>query len=367
MPGCTNVSPRDHRWLSARPPQPAGGPSVRPPQPAAGSTLPSVQPLGQYPHPSHTIAHVSDTHLLAGGKLQYGVVDTVQHLELALDRLGRIDPVPQALVFTGDLADRGEPKAYQQLREMVEPFAERLGAQVVWCMGNHDDRESYARGLYRLRCDTRRVRPRLRRRRAAHRGARHERARLPPRRDQRRAVRVARRRAGEPAPHGTFLAMHHPPIPIPMLPAAAIIELDDQQRLADALAGTDVRMILGGHFHYSSYSTLRGHPCLGRVRHLLPQRHRAAGPLHLRGRRRPVGERGARVRRPGRHLGGADPRLARDQRLRLRRRSSRRGDELRGAPRDVLPQGLRVQPDTRTTRSSAPARATAAAAPRAPR
>ena len=29
-------------------------------------------------------------------------------------------------------------------------------------------------------------------------------------------------------PHGTILAMHHPPIPVPMLPAAAIIELDDQ-------------------------------------------------------------------------------------------------------------------------------------------
>jgi 3',5'-cyclic AMP phosphodiesterase CpdA len=64
----------------------------------------------------------------------------------------------------------------------------------------------------------------------------------------------------EPAPHGTFLAMHHPPIPVPMLPAAAIIELDDQPRLAEALAGTDVRMILGGHFHYSSSSTFAGIP-----------------------------------------------------------------------------------------------------------
>jgi 3',5'-cyclic AMP phosphodiesterase CpdA len=107
-----------------------------------------VQPLGQYPNPSHTIAHVSDTHLLAGGKLQYGVVDTVQHLEIALDRLSRLDPAPQALVFTGDLADRGEPEAYRQLRKMVEPFAEGIGAQVVWCMGNHDDRAAYARGLY---------------------------------------------------------------------------------------------------------------------------------------------------------------------------------------------------------------------------
>jgi 3',5'-cyclic AMP phosphodiesterase CpdA len=64
----------------------------------------------------------------------------------------------------------------------------------------------------------------------------------------------------EPAPLGTLLAMHHPPIPIPMLPAAAIIELYDQQRLAEALTGTDVRMILGGHFHYSSYSTFAGIP-----------------------------------------------------------------------------------------------------------
>ncbi len=219
-----------------------------------------VQPLGQYPHPSHTIAHVSDTHLLAGGRLQYGVVDTVQHFELALDRLGRIEPVPQALVFTGDLADRGEPKAYQQLREMVEPFAERLGAQVVWCMGNHDDRESYARGLYDsdptpavfdrvydvaglriVALDT------------SVPGYHHG------------AISDAQYEwlagvLGEAAPHGTFLAMHHPPIPTPMLPAAAIIELDDQQRLADALAGTDVRMILGGHFHYSSYSTFAGIP-----------------------------------------------------------------------------------------------------------
>ena len=90
---------------------------------------------------------------------QYGVVDTVHHLGSALDRLGRIDPKPQALVFTGDLADRGEPDAYRQLREMVEPFAERIGARVVWCMGNHDDREAYARGLFDADAVTRRARP----------------------------------------------------------------------------------------------------------------------------------------------------------------------------------------------------------------
>src|SRR4029079_5981510 len=63
-----------------------------------------------------------------------------------------------------------------------------------------------------------------------------------------------------PAPHGTLLALHHPPIPVPMLRAAEIIELIDQHSLAAVLAGTDVRAILGGHFHFSSHATFAGIP-----------------------------------------------------------------------------------------------------------
>ncbi len=219
-----------------------------------------MQPLGQYPHPGHTIAHVSDTHLLAGGKLQYGVVDTVHHLELALERLRRIDPPPQALVLTGDLADRGEPAAYAQLRTMVETTATAMGAQVVWCMGNHDDRTAYAQSLYGaeptaevfdrvIEVDGLRIVSLDTSVPNYHHGeitaAQHE---------------WLASALATPAPHGTVLAMHHPPIAVPMLPAAAIIELDDQPRLAETLRGTDVRMILGGHFHYSTYGTFAGIP-----------------------------------------------------------------------------------------------------------
>ena len=63
--------------------------------------------LGQYPAPRHVVAHLSDPHLLAGGRLQYGVVDPERYLRLALDRLARLDPRPQALVFTGDLFASG--------------------------------------------------------------------------------------------------------------------------------------------------------------------------------------------------------------------------------------------------------------------
>jgi 3',5'-cyclic AMP phosphodiesterase CpdA len=219
-----------------------------------------VQPLGQYPHPGHVIAHLSDTHLLAGGRLQYGVVDTVDHLELALARLGRVDPPPQALVFTGDLADRGEPAAYAQLRGMVEAFAARTGAQVVWCMGNHDDRGEYARGLFDAEAspevldrvydvDGLRIVALDTSVPAYHHGEISD--------GQYAWLSSV---LADPAPHGTVLAMHHPPIAVPMLPAAAIIELDDQERLAAVLAGTDVRMILGGHFHYSSYGSFAGIP-----------------------------------------------------------------------------------------------------------
>ena len=63
-----------------------------------------------------------------------------------------------------------------------------------------------------------------------------------------------------PAEHGTLLAMHHPPLPLPMIRAAELIELHDQQALADVIAGTDVRGILAGHLHLSTWSTFAGVP-----------------------------------------------------------------------------------------------------------
>ncbi len=215
--------------------------------------------LGQHPPPRHVVAHVSDTHLLAGGARQYDVIDPEAGLRLALQRLTRLDPAPHALVFTGDLADLAEPAAYARLRELVEPVAEALSATVVWVMGNHDERAAYAASLFAEDGSTTQDRV-------------HDVAGL-------RIVALDTTVPGyhhgdltddqlgwladvlaTPAPHGTLLAMHHPPIPVPMMPAAEIIELADQHRLAEALAGTDVRGILGGHFHYSTYSTFAGVP-----------------------------------------------------------------------------------------------------------
>ncbi len=214
---------------------------------------------GQYPAPRFTVAHLSDVHLLSDGLKQYGVLVPEDGLQLALERLRRLDPVPQALVFTGDLADKAQPHAYARLRELVEPAAAELGAEVVWCIGNHDERAAYAKGLFDSDDDGPQDRlydvgglrivaldtsvPRY-----------HHGELTPEQLDWLRDV------LSTPAEHGTILAMHHAPIPVPTLEPAAIIELLDQDRLAEVIAGTDVRQILGGHFHYTSHSTFAGIP-----------------------------------------------------------------------------------------------------------
>ena len=214
---------------------------------------------GQLPPPTHVVAHVSDTHLLAGDARQYGAIDTVTRFRSALERLARIDPPPQALVFTGDLADLGEPEAYRVLHDLVAPYAAGIGAQVVWCMGNHDDRAAYSRELF-----------------GEESGATQDRV------YDVAGLRIVSLDTSVPgwhhgevtdeqlswlggilataAEHGTILALHHPPIPSPLVPAAEIIELLDTERLAAVLRGTDVRAILGGHYHFTSHSTFAGIP-----------------------------------------------------------------------------------------------------------
>jgi Icc protein len=214
---------------------------------------------GQHPAPRFTIAHLSDPHLLANDAKQYGVVAPESGLQLALDRLTRLDPAPQALVFTGDLADKAEPGAYARLREVAEPAAEALGAQVVWVMGNHDERAPFAKGLFDSDDDgpQDRVHDLGGLRIVAldtsvpgfHHGALTD-----------EQLDWLRDLLSTPAEHGTILAMHHPPIPTPTMEVAAIIELFDQVRLAAVIEGTDVRQVLGGHYHYSSHSTFAGVP-----------------------------------------------------------------------------------------------------------
>lgn len=212
----------------------------------------------EHPRPEHFLLHISDTHLVVDGEL-YGAVDSEARLRQIFDELEASGARPDALVFTGDLADKGESDAYRSLRAMVEPVADALGAQVVWAMGNHDDRTTFRRalldeqgsadpvdivydvgGLRVITLDS--TVP------GHHYGAVSE--------DQLRWLADV---LASPAPYGTVLAMHHPPVPC-VQDLAVLVELRQQKALADVLAGTDVRAILAGHLHYSTSATFAGIP-----------------------------------------------------------------------------------------------------------
>src|SRR6478609_6954521 len=214
----------------------------------------------EYPAPERILLHISDTHLRAASTPRlFGALDGAAQLARALGVIEESGIRPDAVVFTGDLVDLGESGAYADLRALVEPFAARIGARVLWVMGNHDDRRAFRAELLDEASDLRPV----------------------DRVDELDGLRVVTldtsvpgHHYGElrdeqlawlddvlatPAPLGTIVAMHHPPVPA-VLPLAASVELRDQRRLAEVLRGTDVRSIIAGHLHYSTFATFAGIP-----------------------------------------------------------------------------------------------------------
>ncbi|OBI54585.1 phosphodiesterase [Mycobacterium sp. E787] len=212
----------------------------------------------EHPRPDYVLLHISDTHLISDRSL-YGAVDADGKLSELLEQLKGSGVRPDAIVFTGDLADAGELQAYQKLRAVVEPFAAQLGAELVWVMGNHDNRAA----LRSVLLDEAPSMAPLDRVRAID-GLRiisldtsvpgHHYGELSESQLGWLAEELAER-----SPNGTILAMHHPPIPS-VLDLAVTVELRDQASLARVLKGSDVRAILAGHLHYSTNATFVGIP-----------------------------------------------------------------------------------------------------------
>ncbi len=229
--------------------------------------------FGQYPAPTHTIAHLSDTHFLGadargGDRALYGAIDTHRNLRRTLEQLERSETKPAAIVFTGDLTDLAEEDAYRSLRQIVEPAAVRMGSTVIWVMGNHDERLRFATDLYdeprTEEHSTGDAAPRPQDRVHHIDGLRiiafdstvpgYHHGDITPQQLEWLAAELA-----TPAPHGTLLALHHPPIPTP-IHLMALLELRGQAGLAAVIRATDVRGILAGHLHYATHSTFAGIP-----------------------------------------------------------------------------------------------------------
>jgi Icc protein len=89
------------------------------------------------------IAHMTDLHLRPRGLACYRVSDTNMFAERAIRSLLALNPRPDALVVTGDLTDRSDPREYAVGRELLS----RLDMPVYLLPGNHDSTEGMRREM----------------------------------------------------------------------------------------------------------------------------------------------------------------------------------------------------------------------------
>lgn len=209
--------------------------------------------------PDLTLVQLTDTHLVPEGRLMHDVVDTAANLVAALEMIEASGLPVAALLLTGDLADDGDPAAYRRLRDIVQPAARRLGTRVVYAMGNHDERaafrsevlgESPSSGDYDTVTDVGGLRVVSV---DSSKPGEHDGHFTPRQLDWLAGV------LDTPAPRGTVLVCHHPPLPSPV-PTVHLLRLRGAERLAEVLAGSDVRLVVTGHAHHTGCGALAGIP-----------------------------------------------------------------------------------------------------------
>ncbi|GAB3996084.1 hypothetical protein GCM10029992_15090 [Glycomyces albus] len=183
---------------------------------------------------------------------------SAQGLLVDLEPLRDID----AVVVTGDVADDGSVEAYTRAREMIGAFARGRGVPMIFSTGNTDDRGRFAEVLGSGHLDSD--------------GRDQAVAAIDAPDGERAAVSICeglrlvtldtlvpgkthgrlgeaqldwlRGVLAEPAAKGTVLAFHHPPILHPNA-VQRPPTLRDPQALAEAIGGTDVQVVLCGHYH----------------------------------------------------------------------------------------------------------------------
>ncbi len=206
--------------------------------------------------PDLVLAHLSDTHLTSSGLLYNAVIDPEAALDKVVVALGRAmadGRGPDLIVVSGDLTDSGDPDAYRRLDARLKPLA----AQVIYATGNHDVRSVFHAELLG---EADRAGPILQVHRAKGTriivldstvvGGGH---------GVLTSAHLAELGAELAAPHpgGTLVVLHHAPLPPPS-PLLTYFALDRRSRdqLAQAIAGTDTRMILAGHHHLAGFGML---------------------------------------------------------------------------------------------------------------
>lgn len=196
-----------------------------------------------------TVLHISDVHATEEGLL-YGTVDGVGRLERVGEYARSVGMTPEAIIITGDLAQRGHPGAYPAVARACDRLAKIVGAPVFTVLGNHDDPTAAT------------VLPRHRH---GHVGVEHVEGYRIVRLDSSTGSLGAEQLTWlaetlrEPSESGSIVALHHAPVESP-LPSLSTQGLADAHELLSVLEGSDTRAILAGHFHHSLTASLGGIP-----------------------------------------------------------------------------------------------------------
>jgi len=206
------------------------------------------------------ILHLTDTHLYGDPAARhYDRIDTAAALRGLLERLESLRGI-DVVVHAGDASEDGSSGSYRLLHEILDPFAAALGAPLVVVMGNHDVSAVYGAEIapgQRLTVRQDRV------------------VELP---GGGRVVVLDTSVPGagyghlepeqlawlgdvleHPASGGTVLAMHHPPL-VAATALLRALDLDGLAELEAVLEGSDVQMVLSGHYHHAMTGAIGGIP-----------------------------------------------------------------------------------------------------------
>ncbi|MCI3272204.1 metallophosphoesterase [Streptomyces cylindrosporus] len=220
------------------------------------------------------ILHLSDTHVERTDAPNRHGVNATESLRLILAELRHQRGV-DAVVVTGDIANDGAVEAYSAVKELVGEFARRLDAPVFYTTGNHDEREAFGKvlGSGHLTGDGGERGDVL-----VHESSGGERAAVSVV-DGWRVVTLDSLVPGRihgwigeeqldwlrgvldvPAERGTLLAFHHPPVSLDISATQPVFGLRNPEALAAAIRGSDVRVILTGHYHLQLFGMLESVP-----------------------------------------------------------------------------------------------------------
>jgi 3',5'-cyclic AMP phosphodiesterase CpdA len=213
------------------------------------------------------ILHLSDTHITASAGLNQDGVDSRESLRRMLRDCGEL-PGLDVVVVSGDVADDGSAEAYADALELVGGFARQRRIPAIFSTGNHDERAAFTAvlGSGHVGPD-RQLESAGGERAAASMVAGYRIITLDSLVPGKAYGLLSDAQLGwlrdvlaEPAPYGSVVVFHHPPVVVPGVAVQQAFGLRNSADLAEVIRGSDVQLLLCGHFHLQLFGMLAGVP-----------------------------------------------------------------------------------------------------------